>query len=210
MKAKAHSTEVGKNLSPNREEKNISIALAESRVLLSSCRAMCTLALPRLDKPHAKGKLEKRSRTHRQGKKTPNHLSLQGPSRKGKGLSATPSLPWLGKTQPAPPWKTRGQVPSPRAVEQGSLQPPDPRGSSRAGRQLHPTPQQSKHFLLKSAKLQSSASAYAGGTNQAQTGVQSRGGGTGPLEGTAPAPLAQLSPPSSLLSWHVAHWPKWP
>lgn len=85
MKAKAHSTETGKNLSPNREEKNISIALAESRVLLSSCRATCTLALPCLDKPHAKGKLEKRSRTHRQGKKKPQPPLFAGALQKREG-----------------------------------------------------------------------------------------------------------------------------
>lgn len=37
MKAKACGMEVGKNLSLNRAEKNISTTLAESRVLLSGC-----------------------------------------------------------------------------------------------------------------------------------------------------------------------------
>jgi len=134
--------------------------------------------------------------------------SLQGPSRKGKHPSATPSLPWLGKTNPAPPWETWGQVPPPRAVEQGSPQPPAPRGSSRAGRSLHPTAQQSKRLLLKSAKLQRCASAYAGGTSQARTRVQPREAGTGSVEGTAPMPLAQLGPPSSPLSWQATHRPR--
>jgi len=86
--------EAGKNLSPNRAEKNVSIALAESRALLSSRRATCTPVLPCSDKPHAKGKLEKRSRTRRKEKKKkkkPRHLSAGAQQKREAPISHTKS-----------------------------------------------------------------------------------------------------------------------
>lgn len=124
MKAKAHSTEIGKNLSPNREEKNISVALAESRVLLSSCRATCTLTLPCLDKPHAKGKLEKRSRTHRQGKKKPPTTSLRrGPAEKGRACQPHQVCPDWEKHNQLHPGKRGGKSPQPGLWSRGRSSP---------------------------------------------------------------------------------------
>lgn len=135
-KAKACSTEAGKNASPNSAEKNISIALAECS---PAAEATCTPALPSSDKPHAKRKLEKEKQNLQEGKKNqPKPLSA-GAWQKREGL---------GKTNPAPPQTMQGHVPPPQAVEQGSLRPTQ---HSRAGRYLHPTAQQSKHFPLKSA-----------------------------------------------------------
>ena len=113
MKAKACSMEVRKNLSPNRAENNVSIALAESRALLFSCRAMCTPTLPCSDKPHAKGKLEKRSRTHRKGKKTPEQALFAGAQQKREGPIGHTKSATAGKNNQLHPGKHGASPPTP-------------------------------------------------------------------------------------------------
>lgn len=184
-KAKACSTEVGKNASPNSAEKNVSIALAECS---PAAEPRAHPVVPSSDKPHAKGKPEKEKQNLQKVKKNQPKPLFAGAQQNREG----PVRPGWEKQTPLHPRQRRGTSPHPGLWSRG---PSDP---SRAGRYLHPTAQQSKHFPLKSAQLQSRASAYAVSTSQA------RNGGAALQWGDRTSGC-----PKQPLSWHATYHITW-
>lgn len=138
---------------------------------------------------------EKQSSQEKKKKQTTH--SLQGPNRKGKEgpVSHTKSALTGKNNISSTPENVRASSP-PQAVKQSWT--PAPHGSSRAGRQLHPTVQQSSNFLFTIISHQLTFTAVPAPFQMAPARLKSG-------QPSMPTWVSQAAMP-----WHTTHWSKWP